>query len=270
MGVRTFIMSPDPRFPVGTNVSVYRRSDFPTVPPIPSGAPGGAVAVAGPVAVGADGRATFTGLNDLTEYLVYAATPDRWTRFRTGLSVPDQQAAAANLISGEISPADRLLLAWTFDPVAARDSASPTSGQINGTRLKHPGGLVTGIVFVDLNPLVGGVAGNFVGLYDVNGNRLAQSADQSGAWAAGSGLIATPLSAPIFLPAQQLDVVFLSNMNAGLTPALARVAGATAVPSAGGAGAPMRSFTADSGVTALPAALGVKTARDNINFFGIY
>lgn len=275
MGARTFITSPDPRFPAGTNVSVYLRSSQPAVPPIPSGAPAaGSVAVFGPVAVGADGRATFTGLDDLTEYLIYAAAPDRWARFRTGLTRSDQAAAAANAISGVISPADRSLLAWTIDPGSARDSNSPTNGLIRGSRIKHPGGLITGLAYVSLSPQVGGVAGqNFLGIYDTAGNRLAQTADLTAAWAAANVVeVTSPLTAPINLPAGFYDIVVLANMNAGLNLGLVCWSGAAFVPSFGAAasGLPFRGFTADAGAVALPAVLAAKTRRDGIDLFGLY
>lgn len=70
-----------PRFGIGTNVSVYaRNTNWPGG--ILKGAPSGAAA-AGPVAIDTNGNATFAGLAPDTEYVIYAAAPDRYTGFRT-------------------------------------------------------------------------------------------------------------------------------------------------------------------------------------------
>lgn len=217
----------------------------------------------------ASGIVTFTTLAGDTAYIATGQTSGRRVRLYQG-----SPSAKANALTGEISPADRGLLAWTIDPGVARDSNAPTNGLIRGSRIKHPGGLITGIAYVSLSPQVGGVAGqNFLGIYDTNGNRLAQTADLTAAWAAANAVeVTSPLSAPINLPAGFYDIVVLANMNAGINPGLVCWAGAAFVPNFGAAvnGAPFRGFIADAGAVALPAVLGAKTRRDSLDLFGLY
>lgn len=77
------------RFPVGTSVSAYKRSDFPGVLPVPLGAPTGLVAVSS-ANVAANGSLAFSGLGDGTKYLAYAQVGGRdfYVRFRTPLLDP--------------------------------------------------------------------------------------------------------------------------------------------------------------------------------------
>jgi hypothetical protein len=59
-----------PRFPTGTNVGAYLRTQWPAVPVNPSGAPTGAAVET--AAVAADGTLTYTTLADDTVYVAYA------------------------------------------------------------------------------------------------------------------------------------------------------------------------------------------------------
>lgn len=83
------------RFPAGTSVSAYTRSDFPVVPDPPSGAPSGPVAVS-TATVAADGSLVFSGLADDTKYVAYASvsSQDRYVRFRSAPSVGSTSQAA--------------------------------------------------------------------------------------------------------------------------------------------------------------------------------
>ncbi|WCB94498.1 lipase [Baekduia alba] len=71
------------RFPAGTSVSAYLRSDLPAMPDPPSGAPSGPVAVSTGL-VGADGSLSFSGLADGAKYVAYAQVSgqDRFVQFR--------------------------------------------------------------------------------------------------------------------------------------------------------------------------------------------
>lgn len=175
----------------------------------------------------------------------------------------------ARVVSGP-EPVDRGMIAWTFDPALAVASGAPTSGTVTGGRLKHPGGTITGILACTLSPLVLGVAGqNFAGIYDVNGNRLALTADLTVPWAT-PGAQQMPLTAPIALPAQYLDIVIVSNHSGGAIAGFCRISGATSQYSCAPAGTAMRAFTADAAATALPAILGAKTVRPTPEWFGLY
>lgn len=68
-------------FPVGTSVSAYPLSNWPQSQRPPSGAPVGSPAATGTVQ--ADGTVAFSGLAADTDYVAYAASPDRYVRFHT-------------------------------------------------------------------------------------------------------------------------------------------------------------------------------------------
>jgi hypothetical protein len=88
----TAILHPDPqKFPVGTTVKAYLRSSQPAVWDH-KGPPVGAEAAS--ATVDTDGSVTFTGLADATSYLLYAATPDRWSSFSTPAAPPDVASGA--------------------------------------------------------------------------------------------------------------------------------------------------------------------------------
>src|SRR4051794_9465665 len=77
----TAVLHPDPqRFPAGATVKAYKRSNFPGVWDL-TGAPAGSQDASATVA--SDGSVTFTGLTDDTAYVIYAASPDRYSSFRT-------------------------------------------------------------------------------------------------------------------------------------------------------------------------------------------
>src|SRR4051812_30227293 len=88
----TVVLHPDPqKFPVGTTVKAYLRSDQPAVWG-QTGAPAGSQQASATVA--SDGSVTFTGLADGTRYMLYAASPDRWSGFSTPVAVVDEATQA--------------------------------------------------------------------------------------------------------------------------------------------------------------------------------
>jgi hypothetical protein len=92
--VATAILHPDTqRFPVGATVKAYKRSNFPGIWDF-TGAPAGSQDASATVA--SDGSITFTGLTENTDYVLYAATPDRYAQFatRTTRTLPDGSSAA--------------------------------------------------------------------------------------------------------------------------------------------------------------------------------
>lgn len=123
------------RFPVGTSVSAYKRSDFPGVPEVPSGAPSGLVAVS-TATVASDGSLTFSGLADDTKYAAYASVSgqDRYVFFRSaplvGSTSPDATDVGDDLVpvAGQSNPVG---IGENFD--AVRDTVDGRIFQLGGT-----------------------------------------------------------------------------------------------------------------------------------------
>lgn len=91
----TVVLNPDAqKFPAGATVKAYKRTNFPAVWDR-TGAPQGTQDASATVAT--DGSVTFTGLTDGTEYLLYAATPDRYASFSTPALTGGDTAAQAKL-----------------------------------------------------------------------------------------------------------------------------------------------------------------------------
>lgn len=75
----------DPKFPVGTSVSIYPRTSFkPGATPV--GSPGTGIAAIETQTVASDNKATFTTLVDGTAYVAYAQVSgqDRYVEFIKG------------------------------------------------------------------------------------------------------------------------------------------------------------------------------------------
>jgi hypothetical protein len=90
----TAVLHPDAqRFPVGATVKAYKRANFPGIWDF-TGAPAGSQDASATVA--SDGSVTFTGLTENTDYVIYAASPDRYAQFatRTTRTLPDGSTAA--------------------------------------------------------------------------------------------------------------------------------------------------------------------------------
>jgi hypothetical protein len=99
--------------------------------------------------------------------------------------------AVTNYVAGAsgypVSPARQGFVGWTFDPgLSALATFTPVSGRLYLMAVSVPMDITVSNVTIDF----AGAAGtgytsgqNFVGLYSSAGTRLAQSADQSTAWA---------------------------------------------------------------------------------------
>lgn len=77
----TQVLKREDVFPAGTTVTAYPLSNWPQSQRPPSGVPVGTAAATG--TVGTDGAVTFSGLANATDYVAYAASPDRYVRFQT-------------------------------------------------------------------------------------------------------------------------------------------------------------------------------------------
>lgn len=97
----SFTLKNEQVFPVGTVVTAYLRSNWPTWALPPAGAPRGSAAASGTVA--ADGSVTLSGLADATNYFAYAASPDRYISFRTPVAAAAGAAPALNVTDAKFA-----------------------------------------------------------------------------------------------------------------------------------------------------------------------
>ena len=78
-----------------------------------------------------------------------------------------------------------------------------------------PGQLVTNIVMKLITVAAAGAANCYCGLFDLNGNRIGATADQSSAWETGTGIKVMAIAGgPITAPAGPLYVMYFGNGNA--------------------------------------------------------
>lgn len=128
----------------------------------------------------------------------------------------------ANLSLADTSTAiDQGLVTWNYPPGVNMVATALTSGTVNMAKIwvRQPGtitNVIAGIGTVGA-ALVAGQ--NFAGLYDLAGNRLGVTADQTANWGTIGGKVMA-LTAPVAVTAGAYYVAILSN--AGTTPAFAR------------------------------------------------
>lgn len=119
-------------------------------------------------------------------------------------------------IDVEWSPSDQGFSAWTFDPALSAGSTALSTGTLNLMQVAiRTARTLTDMTICSTVAGSGLTAGqNFVGLYDINGNRVALSADQSASWAS-TGTKIIPFTAPVAVPAGYYWLAVLVN---GTTP----------------------------------------------------
>lgn len=152
------------------------------------------------------------------------------------------------------TPHDHNLLAWAYDIASISASVGLSSGVIFLTRLRLPYAIPATNIVLDLATAGSGLTAgsNVAGLYDTAGNRLAQTADQSTAWAS-SGTKTMALTSSVGLAAGHVYVALLS---VGTTPiSVRRCVTNSALASLGLSGAQLRWGTLLTGQTSLPATL---------------
>ena len=167
------------------------------------------------------------------------------------------------LVRPDFTPADHGLVGWTYDPVSiSTTSIVPSAGVLNVVKIKVPQpALISGI------RMILGVVGatltagqNFAMVFDPSNSQVGVTADQSSAWASGTGDKDMPLVTPVPVTGPFVYVGFYAN---GSTLPTWRLSGGTI---AGGntnlATAASRFGTANTGLTTTPpATLGTITAQ---------
>jgi hypothetical protein len=100
------------------------------------------------------------------------------------------------------------------------------------------------------------------GIYDINGNRLAVTADQSGTWNSTGGKTMA-LTAPVALPAGYYYVALVAN-GTGTLPSVSGSAGNTGVTNVNLATGVSRALNTAAGNTSLPATITLGSQTPNI------
>lgn len=155
--------------------------------------------------------------------------------------------------TGDWSPMDQGLIAWTLDPAVASGSTGPTGGVLNLCKISvAQQALVTNVNLGVTAAISGGVSGqNFVGIYDMTGTLLMQSADLTVALGTGNNPLTVPMTSPSNLAAGFYWLAML--FNATTTPTISRgSAGASATINVGTTAVARRFATFGSGLTSLP------------------
>jgi len=225
-------------FPVGTSVSAYPLANWPQSQRPPSGAPVGSPAATATVQAG--GVVTFTGLADATDYVAYAASPDRYIRFRTPVAA--SSSSGGQLGSGQLAvppPVEIKRRQWlptgltdpaaaaagdAFDESTPRANGATTVTLANGTAyvvgLTVPAGrTVDSITFTTAGSGASGITGYFFALVRQSDlTVLAKSADNSTAW--GANTAKTLLMTAPWTAVQDTAVYALVCMVASGMPSL--------------------------------------------------
>lgn len=159
-------------------------------------------------------------------------------------------------------PTQQGLLAWAYDPAAVVNSSSTTAGVLNLIKVYAATSSTSNNITV---AVVGSGSGltagqNLAGLYDNNGNLLAQTSDQSTVWNSG-GSKTMSLNSGVSLTVG--TVYYVGVLTNGTTqPAFGRGSGSPAY-NAGLATGTYRSMIFGSGLTTLPASIALTSATAN-------
>lgn len=258
----------DGRFPVGSNVSLFLpgQKGVPSSPQpaTPGGSAPNGAAVAGPVAVAADGSVTFAGLPDGTVYTAYALVGSLHTYadVRTEnarLTEPGRESKLQEPIEDEKS---RLWLpgAAVAENMRRADAtgnvAAPTSGTLvlAGGAVLPKGKTVSRIGFVSgTTALATGTHQVFALYRALDRALLGVTADDTNvAW--GANAVKELLLASPFTPTDDVGIYFGLLVTASTMPSLAgAVMQNAALASIGGAN--HIAGTADTGLAGTPASL---------------
>lgn len=128
--------------------------------------------------------------------------------------VPDAGHVHANTLH---IPQDSGFQAWTFDPGYCNAAAQPASSQ-QILLVKFPVRQTTVLTNVYVHVTVAGSAltsnGNFLGVYDMSGNRQGVTSDQSGIWVS-TGVKLAALASPYTAPAGYYYLAACVNVTTG-------------------------------------------------------
>lgn len=261
----------DGRFPPATNVSAYPQTAK------QSGGPPGAAAVAGPVAVAADGTLTFVGLQDGVAYTAYASVGGVHTY--ADFTTDPAGAKPGPVVAGAESLAEKKRRLWlpnnAVDETIPRvDAVADVPAVASGTVILA-GGLIlpAGKTVSKIGVVSGTTAAGTPTLQKFAIVKADQVGAQqgvvqavtvdgtNGAWAANT-LKELDLTRP-FTPADDLAAWLAVLVVAGTPPSYAGAlmkAAAIAGIGASDGGIPPRAATAATGQADMPLLVGARTA----------
>lgn len=161
---------------------------------------------------------------------------------------------AANA-TGDWTPEDNGMIAWSSDSYLASGSTAVTSGQITLVQVSIKKPSTISRVHVGRSADGSGLTGAFLGIYDISGNLIGQTADQSAAWSTGG---ATPQSADLLVQAPvPAGKYWIAILVTGTTPPtfLRGATGGGQLTNQRTTSATRRLATFGAGLTALPATI---------------
>lgn len=184
--------------------------------------------------------------------------------------IPGSGTTTARYTKGNtvtFGPKDNGLAGWAFDPAVAASQTAPPSGAIKYVAVKAVDTRMVSNLYLGV-----GVAGAtltagscLVGLYDVNGNQLAVSGDQSTAWTTAGA------KAAAVTPTQVVagNTYYIGFLAVGTTtPGFARgYSQNSAIPNAGISAAPYRFTGGATGQTTLPATFTPSSLGPDVSFW---
>lgn len=187
--------------------------------------------------------------------------------FGGALWVLDGNGVVSPVLAATTTPSDNAFLAWTVDPAnAGGTTILPTTGSVNLVRVNIDTPATISVISIGITVAGANLTGgqNWLGLYDAAGTRLAQSADQSAAFAT-TGIIGAALTTPYPAVAGHYYIAILA---AGLTlPTLARstivAANAVLMANAGLTAATARVLAGPAAQPTLPAAINLGAQSTN-------
>jgi len=129
----------------------------------------------------------------------------------------------------ETNPVDHGMIAWTCDPYANSGSSTITTGTpfMSKIWIREPVTLSSIGISITTAGVALTVGQNFVGIYNAAGTRIAQSADQTAAWA-GTGYVQAAMTAPVAVTPGAYFLTLLSNGTTSPNLARGAVAGSGA------------------------------------------
>lgn len=161
--------------------------------------------------------------------------------------------------TGNPKPSMHNMVSWSIDPAASGSSTAPSAGDLVLLRVNVPVEATIASVVLQIATAGVSLTNCFLGLFGMDGTRLALSADQSTAFQTGGAKV-VPFTTPPQIPAGDYYLAIL--IGGGTPPAISRGASAT-VTNLGTAAGSFRSCVCGTGLTAIPASITLASSVAN-------
>lgn len=159
-------------------------------------------------------------------------------------------------VNGTWLPSDSGWLAWNLDPAVIGSGSTPSSGQVQASRINVRAAMtVTNVILFQAVAGTGLTTGNYAGLFTSSGTEVGVTADQTTAWGTGADVFKTMAlaSGPFSIIAGIYWVLWLTNFSGGTSPQWGRAQANNAGSSNPNAGAGSARWATGAGTqTVLP------------------